>query len=131
MIKTPSIDNKEQTMPPRSSKGPATAPKLSLVEKDTSTRAFLIQHIRYRHRTFHFKVYLELHPTYDETGELLCLEHQPLGIHVFADTREDLEAELAEQVCMLWDEYACDQDENLTPAAIQLKRNLLSALEEV
>jgi len=61
---------------------------------------------------------------------ILCIEYERLGIHVFADTREELVAELAEQICMLWDEYACEDDENLARAAIRLKKNLLGALEE-
>jgi hypothetical protein len=107
--------------------------RLSLVEHDTNTCPVVIRDVRYRGRTFRFRngKYTEFLPTYDETGELLCLEHEPIGIHVFADTREELLAELAEQVCMLWDEYACEDDEKLTPAAIQLKKKLLDALEEV
>jgi len=104
---------------------------MSLVENDTDTRPVTIEYVPYGNRTFHFKKYLELCPTHDETGELLCIEYEPLGIHVFADTRAELLAELAEQICMLWDEYACENDGNLTPAAIRLKRNLLAALEEV
>jgi hypothetical protein len=101
------------------------------IKSDTNTRPIVIKHVRYRGRAFRFEKYLELCPTYDETGELLCLEYEPLGIHVFADTRGRLLAELAEQVCMLWDEYASEDDENLTPAAVRLKKNLLGALEEV
>ena len=111
--------------------GSATASRLPLVDSDTNTRPVVIEDVRYLGRTFHFKTYLELCPAYDETGELLCLEYKPLGIHVFANCRKELNAELAEQICMLWDEYACEGDENLTPAAIQLKKNLLAALEEV
>lgn len=114
----------------RSNKGSAAESSLSLVENDTNTRPVVIADVRYRGRTFHFKKYLELCPTYDETGELLCLKYDPIGIHVFADSRKELLVELAEQICMLWDEYACEDDENLTRAAIQLKKNLLGALEE-
>jgi hypothetical protein len=108
----------------------SAASGMSLIEHDTDTRPVVIDCVPYGNRTFHFKKYLELCPTYDETGELLCLEYEPIGIHVFADTREELLAELAEQICMLWDEYACEDDKNLTPAAIQLKRRLLDVLEE-
>jgi len=109
----------------------SAASRMSLIENNTDTRSVMIEYVPYGNRTFRFKKYLELCPAYDETGELLCLEYEPIGIHVFADTREELLAELAEQICMLWDEYACEDDGNLTPAAIRLKRNLLAALEEV
>lgn len=104
---------------------------LPLVNADTNTRPVVLQYVQYLGRTFRFRQYLELCPVRDETGNLLCLEHKPFGIHVFANSRKELYAELAEQICMLWDEYACEDDENLTPAAIQLKTNLLGALEEV
>jgi len=109
----------------------SAASRMSLIENDADTRPVTIEYVPYGNRTFHFKKYLEFCPTYDETGELLCLEYEPIGIRVFADTREELLAELAEQICMLWDEYACEDDGNLTPAAIRLKKDLLAALEEV
>lgn len=115
----------------RSNEGSATASALSLVESDPNTRPLVIEQVRYQGRVFRFRNYLEVCPTYNETGDLLCLEYKPLGIHVFADTREGLGAELAEQVCVLWDEYACEEDANLSPAAIRLKMNLLKDLEEV
>lgn len=117
----PKLDNAERPRHRRSG--------LSIVDK--KTRVVELGNVRFKGRTFHFKKQMELHPTLDETGELLCLEYERLGIHVFAETREELLAELAEQICMLWDEYACEDDKNLTDAAIQLKNNLLCAIEEV
>jgi hypothetical protein len=92
---------------------------------------FIINDITYHGRKFHFKNQLEVNPAHNETGELLCLKYTPLGIHVFADSRNELYVELAEQICMLWDEYACESDENLTSAAIRLKKNLLDNIKEV
>lgn len=123
--------NKTKRPPVGSNKGSAAVSRLSLVENDKNTRSVVIGSVRYAGRTFRLKKKcLELCPAYDETGELLCLECESIGIHVFADTREELLAELAEQICMLWDEYACEDDANLSPAAIQLKKNLLGAIEE-
>jgi len=100
--------------------------------KDAKTEPLTIDQIHCGSRRFRVrKGYLDLFPTYDETGNLLCLEYTPLGIHVFAESREKLCLELAEQICMLWDEYACGDDEKLSPVAIQLKRQLLADLEEV
>lgn len=111
--------------------GSAAESWLSVVKSDANLDRILIDNIVYRDRVFRFKKYLELFPAYDETGELLCLEYKPFGIHVFAGSRNELYAELAEQICMLWDEYVCEDDESLTPAAIHLKQNLLGALKEV
>ncbi|HUW61678.1 MAG TPA: hypothetical protein VMZ06_11810 [Candidatus Bathyarchaeia archaeon] len=100
--------------------------------KDVRTAPLTVGQIRCGSRRFRVrKGHLDLFPTYDETGNLLCLEYMPLGIHVFAESREQLCLELAEQICMLWDEYACEDEEKLSPVAIQLKRKLLADLEEV
>lgn len=102
-----------------------------LAGNEADTGQLVLQCVSYRGRNFRFKHKLELWPFCDETGELLCLEYEPLGIHVFADTREMLLKELAEQICMLWDEYASEANGNLSPAAVQLKKRLLAMIEEV
>jgi len=89
-----------------------------------------LQDVEYGGRVFRFRKPLVLRPCRDETGELLVIEHEPLGIHVFAESREELVDELREQIAVLWDEYACEEDRNLSPAAIKLKRRLREALEE-
>lgn len=78
-----------------------------------------------------FRQPLELAPTLDDTGQLLCPQNESLGIDVFAPTRQDLLDELQEQVVMLWREYACAKPDELTPAAQKLRQHLLNALEEV
>ena len=50
--------------------------------------------------------------TPDETGELPVIEHQDLGVHVFAATREAPHEDLV----MLWTEYAEAHDADLTDA---------------
>lgn len=116
----------------RENRASASVSQWASVEKDAKTEPLTIGQIRCGSRRFLVrKGYLELFPTYDETGNLLCLEYTPLGIHVFAESREELCLELAEQICLLWDEYACEDEEKLSPAAIQLKRQLLADLEEV
>lgn len=83
-------------------------------------------------RVFEFLHPLELAPTLDEeTRQLYCLEQAGLGIDVYAYTRDQFDLELKEQLAFLWDTYAQASDEELTGAAITLKRNLLQALREI
>jgi len=56
----------------------------------------------------------------DESGQLYRLEDKDLGIDVFAQTREQLADELAEQVVFLWDTYVQESPEKLTSAAKRL-----------
>jgi hypothetical protein len=53
-----------------------------------------------------------------------------LGIDVFAYNEKDLENELYEQLAFLWDGYAKEEDDVLTPGAIELKHKLLKVMEE-
>lgn len=78
-----------------------------------------------------FKQLLELRPTADETGTLLCVRQEALGIDVFAPSRQELLGEVQDQIVLLWREYACAPPETLTPGARRLRANLLSQVEEV
>ena len=51
-----------------------------------------------------------------------------LNIRIIADSEEELREQLIEEFDMLFDEYALEQDYNLTQDAINLKRKLLSML---
>ncbi|MFN3398475.1 MAG: hypothetical protein ACK4ZS_08085 [Sulfurimicrobium sp.] len=74
---------------------------------------------------------MAVEPTLDDDKQFLCLNHEELGIDVFANTREQLAVELAEQLAMLWDEFALANDDSLEPSAQQLKQALLRTFEEV
>lgn len=67
---------------------------------------------------------LWLTPMLSEDGELLRLEFGELGIDVFAPTRRELQEELAEQLGMLWAEFALEADEKLSEPATELKKRL-------
>ena len=69
---------------------------------------------------------LWLTPMLSEDGELLRLEFGELDIDVFAPTRRELQAELEEQLAMLWPEFALEADEKLSEPAIELKQRLLN-----
>lgn len=67
----------------------------------------------------------------DEEGRLLVIEDDDLDVHVFAPTRDRLASELAEQIEMLWLEYAEAEAGTLTPGAGELGRALRRHLELV
>lgn len=74
---------------------------------------------------------IALTPTLSESEQLLCLEHAPWNLDVFAHTRQELAAELREQIAMLWTEYAMDDDANLAEPARRLKASLLRSFTDV
>ncbi|MFZ1643224.1 MAG: hypothetical protein WAV07_17690 [Candidatus Contendobacter sp.] len=65
-------------------------------------------------------------PTLTDDEQFLCLEHALWSLDVFAATRAELFAELKEQMLVLWQEYAREQDEVLSEPAKQVKRQLLA-----
>jgi hypothetical protein len=74
---------------------------------------------------------LLLEPTLDDSKQLLCVADQMLGISTFAQTRATLLSELAEQIAMLWREFAHAQDSELDGPAQQMKKALLARFSEV
>lgn len=78
-----------------------------------------------------FRQPLTLEPSMDESEQLITLEYPALGIDVFAPTREEVEDELRSNILMLWQEYAQEADDRLSPKAQRLKISLLGAIEEV
>jgi len=69
---------------------------------------------------------LRLDPIQSEDQQLLRLQNEALDIDVFASTRSELLHELRGQLAMLWQEYAQESDDVLSPPAQELKRRLLS-----
>ncbi len=90
-----------------------------------------LSEVPYGNRLLRFREPLTLQPKFDESEGLYTVENELLGILVFAYSRAALVDELYEEIWVLWDEYACERDENLAASALDLKRQLLDALEEV
>lgn len=53
-----------------------------------------------------------------------------IGLDAFAATKDELAAEVRNQLAMLWKEYALADDAELTESARAVKRNLLATFEE-
>ena len=70
-------------------------------------------------------------PVVEESDGVFSARLDSIGLDAFAETRDGLAAEVAEQLAMLWNEYALADDSNLTASAQEVKRNLLASFEEV
>ena len=77
-------------------------------------------------RVLRFSPNLIVEPVLDEeTSQLLVIENETLGIHVYAQNREILVDDLTAELFFLWDEYALEVSEKLTDKAQALKAELL------
>lgn len=65
----------------------------------------------------------------DETLQYYTIQEAPFGIQLMAMFREQLEADLYEELETLWRNYAGESDEKLSEDALQLKRQLLEAFQ--
>ena len=91
----------------------------------------VVSHVLFGGKELRFRNPISLSPVLSECRQLMVVEHAPLDINVFAETRELLLDELFEQIYMLWVEYALEDDALLCSSAQQLKYRLLDAIEEV
>lgn len=75
---------------------------------------------------------LELTPWLDEENPPYLRVAEPnLHLDVFALTREQLLAEVEEQLAMLWQEYALADDADLDDEALRLKTTLNKSLNSL
>ncbi len=91
---------------------------------------FVIHEVDCGAKVLRFKQPLELTPEPSESKQLLFLEKPDLGISVYGQTRDELLAEINEQIVVLWNEYAREDDDKLTDSALELKNALLAMIEE-
>lgn len=79
-----------------------------------------------------FKDAVRLQPRVDDVNpQFVRIEDQSLGLDAFAGSVSDLLDEVAEDLVVAWKHYAMAPDANLSPKALELKRRLLAAMEEV
>ena len=79
-----------------------------------------------------FKDAVRLQPRVDDVNpQFVRIEDQSLGLDAFAGSVSDLLDEVAEDLVVAWKHYAMAPDAYLSPKALELKRRLLAAMEEV
>lgn len=91
---------------------------------------FTLERITQDERELIFFPPLTLKPTLDESKQLFVIIDDSLNINVYAQTREQLAEDLESELFFLWDEYAQEDSENLTPKANKLKQELLRRCTE-
>ncbi len=83
------------------------------------------ERLRYDDRSLILTPPLTLTPHLDdESSQLYVMMDEPLGVHVYAQTRDQLVEELAGQLSFLWDAYALEAPERLTEPARRLAEEL-------
>ncbi len=87
------------------------------------------EHIDYNGRVLVLDPPLTITPFLEE--DFYVLTEDSLGLYVFAQTREQLAAEVAEQLVFSWDTYALEDPERLTASARQLRDALRRRAREV
>lgn len=70
---------------------------------------------------------LVLTPTLDPETKQVLLEG--LGLSAAAPTRDQLYEELVDEIAFVWEAYALEADEILSPAAAELKKRLLERFQ--
>lgn len=102
--------------------------RIEAVELDS----IVIKEVELSTSILRLKTPLQLIPTMDEdTRQLFVINKPEIGLEVFAYTREELIAEIYDQIAFLWTEYVqCDVAE-LSEGGLQLRENLLAHIEEV
>lgn len=98
--------------------------------QDLDLSPFELSEVPYQSGRLRVRSPLVLMPNLDESQQLLVIDDDRLGIHVYAHTRELLQQELQSQLVVLWEEFACERDEVLTAEARALKERLLQLLEK-
>ena len=84
-----------------------------------------IDRVRDGSQTLRIDPPLELQPRLDdESKQLLVVEDGDIDLLAFAATREELEAEVVAHILLLWNEYANEDRDELTPAAQKLRERL-------
>jgi hypothetical protein len=67
----------------------------------------------------------------EDNPQFVRIEEPSLGLDAFAGTVTDLVDEVAEDLVVVWKNYARAEDADLAPKALELKRRLLASLDEV
>ena len=96
---------------------------------DTSPMFFDI--IRFRRREFVFDPALTLDVVLDDSQQLYIASDESMGVHAYAQTRDQLAEEIAEQIAFNWDEYASHDPSELSKGAVRLRECLLARAREL
>jgi len=87
--------------------------------------------VNYGDKKLRFKERLVLTPELDESEQFYTIEYPKYNLNTFANTRKEMIDGIESDIAMLWKEYAKAEDSELAEDALELKRTLLSNIEEI
>jgi hypothetical protein len=91
-----------------------------------------VDEVEYEGLRLRFKETVRLQPHLNEDNpQFVSIEEPRFGLDAFAGTVGDLLDEVAEDLVIVWKHYAKAPDSELSPRALELKRRLIAAMEEV
>ena len=90
-----------------------------------------IDRVRNGSQTLRIVPSLKLMPHLDEESkQLLVVEDEDIDLLAFAATREELEEEVLSHILFLWNEYANEDVDKLTPVAQKLRDRLRRRIQD-
>ena len=111
-------------------KNPAKAIHVTRIEP-LDLSPLTIDQVRNGSQTLRIEPPLELKPRLDEESKrLLVVEDEEFDLLAFAATREELEAEVLSHILLLWNEYANEELDKLTPVAQKLRERLRRRIQD-
>jgi hypothetical protein len=97
----------------------------------SSLQPICLSVIQDRERKLVFRLPRHFNVVQEPESKLYNAKDEELGIDVYSNDQDDLEAELSEQLLFLWDNYALEKPEKLAKAAQMLRESMLKYLKEV
>lgn len=94
-------------------------------------RHITIEEISWDERRLVLTPALEFRIQREAESRLWVASDDDLGIHACGKSPAQLAEEIEEEIVFLWDAYACEKPERLTPAARRLRSALLRRIEEL
>lgn len=97
--------------------------------EETDLRPYRTQAIEWEARVFELNQ--EIACDVKKEAALVIIEYEPLNIRAYNFSREEAIQDFSEDFAMLWDTYAKEQDKNLTPDALELKKQIQKLVKRV
>jgi predicted RNase H-like HicB family nuclease len=89
-----------------------------------------MKEINFNGRVLQSRDKLRFEPFYDSDIHMMAIRDPEFRMFVSGNTKEELQKEIEEVIAFLWEEYALEEDKNLTKGAIDLKNKLLDTFKE-
>jgi hypothetical protein len=103
----------------------SAAQSLMTSRYEHSTAPIKVSEFKSAGQVYRFKSPIVFFPTWNETRDYLVIDNPLYSLYVYAKSRVKLYEELQTTFEMLWEVYAMEDENNLTPKAARLRQKLL------